>query len=361
MVSTSEFKEFTFDEVFMRVAASGKKLQTAEYQKFGTFPIVDQGQKLVVAFTDNAQRLQIPPDDGYVIFGDHTRIVKFVSFPFVIGADGVQILKSRSGFSAQYLAAFLSSLSIPSTGYNRHYKFLKDLSFYCPPFKEQVEIVNALSNAVALVESLDALITKKRDMKQAAMQQLLTGHTRLPGFTEAWTEIAYNEITWHKAGNGSLIKGKVYQDSGMDRVPAFSASGQDVWCEVAEYFEPGLVISAVGSRCGKVFRANGSWTAIANTHVLFAEKSRCDIDFLWLRVNEEKFWVKGGTGQPFVLVRETLKRRDLWPAVDEQAAIARVLLDMEAEISALVAQREKAELVKLGMMQELLSGRVRLV
>jgi len=248
-----------------------------------------------------------------------------------------------------------------STRYNITKTNLLNGRFLLPPLAEQQAIAEALSDADALVESLDSLIAKKRDMKQAAMQQLLTGRTRLPGHTDKWTEIDYNELTWHRAGNGSLIKGKVYQESGADRIPAFSASGQDVWCDVAEYTEPGLVISAVGSRCGKVFRASGAWTAIANTHVLFAKEDICSTDFLWLRVNEEKFWVKGGTGQPFVLVRESLKRRELWPNRDEQVQIAQVLMDMDAEIDALVAQREKAELLKQGMMQELLSGRVRLV
>jgi type I restriction enzyme S subunit len=247
-----------------------------------------------------------------------------------------------------------------STRYNLAKTNLLNGRFLLPPKREQQVIAEALSDADAAIESLDALIAKKRDMKQAAMQQLLTGRTRLPGFAKAWREMAYNELTWHRAGNGALIKGKVYQSPGVGRISAFSASGQDVWCEFADYSEPGLVISAVGSRCGKVFRAAGKWTAIANTHVLFSDQERCDLDFLWYRVNDENFWVKGGTGQPFVLVRESLKQVQVWPEVNEQRAIAEVLSDMDDEIDALVARREKAELVKQGMMQSLLTGKVRL-
>ena len=230
-----------------------------------------------------------------------------------------------------------------------------------PPLEEQEAIAEALSDADSAIEALDALIAKKRDVKQAAMQQLLTGRTRLPGFSGNWIPIAYNELTTHRSGNGSLIKGKLDQSRQGGKYQGFSASGPDIWCDFAEYSGLGLVISAVGSRCGKVFRADGEWTAIANTHVLFADQKSCDTDFLWRRVNDEDFWVKGGTGQPFVLVKETLKRVDDWPQVDEQRAIAEVLSHIDTEINALASERDKTQLVKQGMMQELLTGRVRLI
>ena len=78
-------------------------------------------------------------------------------------------------------------------------------------------------------------------------------------------------------------------------------------------------------------------------------------------MNDEDFWLKGGTGQPFVLVRRTLERPLLLPPVNEQQAIASVLRDMDAEIQTLESRLAKARAVKEGMMQNLLTGRVRLV
>jgi type I restriction enzyme S subunit len=93
------------------------------------------------------------------------------------------------------------------------------------------------------------------------------------------------------------------------RISAFvrdSAWISDVWVTAADYNQPGIVISAVGARCGKTFFAEGEWTTIANTQVLLPGQ---DIEprWLWYRTNDEDFWIRGGTAQPFVKVRETLR------------------------------------------------------
>jgi type I restriction enzyme S subunit len=235
------------------------------------------------------------------------------------------------------------------------------ISISLPPLEEQRAIAEVLSDADAYVESLDALIEKKKNIKQAVMQELLTGKTRLQGFDDEWIWLPLGDVVSHKAGNGSLIKGKLFSSPAQGKAKGFSASGQDVWCDEAEYGGDGLVVSAVGSRCGKVFRASGEWTAIANTHVLLPKKGKCDADFIWFIINDEDFWKKGGSGQPFVLMKDSLNQKIKIPAFEEQQAIAEILSDIDAEIDALIAQRDKAELIKQGMMQELLSGRTRLV
>jgi restriction endonuclease S subunit len=247
------------------------------------------------------------------------------------------------------------------TIYHLYGRELAPLKIGLPPLEEQQAIAEVLSDADAYVESLDALIEKKKNIKQAVMQELLTGKTRLQGFDDEWIWLPLGDVVSHKAGNGSLIKGKLFSSPAQGKAKGFSASGQDVWCDEAEYGGDGLVVSAVGSRCGKVFRASGEWTAIANTHVLLPKKGKCDADFIWFIINDEDFWKKGGSGQPFVLMKDSLNQKIKIPAFEEQQAIAEILSDIDAEIDALIAQRDKAELIKQGMMQELLSGRTRLV
>jgi type I restriction enzyme S subunit len=143
-------------------------------------------------------------------------------------------------------------------------------------------------------------------------------------------------------------------------VAGHTASGPDLMLDFFEQDGDAIIISAVGSRCGKSFRARGKWSAIANTHVLRCREG-LDVDFAFIFMNDEDFWLKGGTGQPFVLVRRTLERPLLLPPVNEQQAIASVLRDMDAEIQTLESRLAKARAVKEGMMQNLLTGRVRLV
>ena len=174
-----EWEVATFSEVFRKVNAKSFQVQTSEYQTTGIFPIVDQGQDAVIGFSDNAdKRFQCPPD-GVVIFGDHTCIVKFVDFDFIVGADGTQILAAKAGQCARFHALHLKFSGIETTGYNRHFKFLKERIFVSPPLPEQTAIAAVLFDMDAELAALEQRRDKTRALKQAMMQELLTGRTRL--------------------------------------------------------------------------------------------------------------------------------------------------------------------------------------
>lgn len=238
-----------------------------------------------------------------------------------------------------------------------------------PPLAEQQAIAQALSDADALVESLDALITKKRDMKQAAMQQLLTGRTRLPGFTDDWREERLGDICeivmgqspesrhYNRAGNGlPLIQGNA--DIANRRTI------QRVWTTSApKRAEAGDVLLTVRAPVGAVGRASAE--VCLGRGVCAVKSNEVVSDFLFhALVAGEPRWSALEQGSTFTAAngRDVADFTVCVPEQhSEQQAIAEVLSDMDDEIDALVAQREKAELVKQGMMQELLSGRVRLV
>lgn len=238
---------------------------------------------------------------------------------------------------------------------------LKKIRMPRPPKPEQRAIAEALSDVDGLLGGLDRLIAKKRDLKQAAMQQLLTGQTRLPGFHGEWEVTKFEKVVRHHAGNSTLIKGRLPSSEAAGLFPAYSASGQDVWCDHFEHEGDAIVVSAVGSRCGKAFSASGRWCAIANTHVVWPNSAKIDGRFLAYFINDENFWQKSGTGQPFVLFAKTFARPLRLPELPEQTAIAEVLTEMDAELAALEQRREKTRALKQAMMQELLTGRTRLV
>lgn len=238
---------------------------------------------------------------------------------------------------------------------------LREMPVPVPPLAEQEAIAGVLGDVDALVVALDRLISKKRDLTQAAMQQLLTGKTRLRGFQGEWKQTTFGSVVRHHAGNSALIKGKLPSSEATGLFPAYSASGQDVWCDHFEHEGDAIVVSAVGSRCGKAFVASGKWCAIANTHVVWPNAEKIDWRFLAFFINDEDFWQKSGTGQPFVLFAKTFARPLCLPTLTEQTAIAAALSDMDTEIAALEARRNKTRDLKQAMMQELLTGKTRLV
>ncbi|HHW63125.1 MAG TPA: hypothetical protein GX403_04070 [Rhodocyclaceae bacterium] len=169
-----------FNDVLERLNVKAHQLQTSDYQTVGLHPVVDQGQQPVVGYSDEGERRFPCPPGGVVVFGDHTCIVKFVDFDFLVGADGTQVLRARPDHNTRFLAYELQREGIQQTGYNRHYKFLKERRFKMPPLVEQTAIATLLSDLDAELAALEARRDKTRALKQGMMQELLTGRTRLP-------------------------------------------------------------------------------------------------------------------------------------------------------------------------------------
>ncbi|WP_369066169.1 restriction endonuclease subunit S [Kocuria carniphila] len=138
--------------------------------------------------------------------------------------------------------------------------------------------------------------------------------------------------------SSGLIKGQASDTSAPGLVPAFSASGQDVWVPstVRHETRPGIVLSAVGAQCGKVFFANYSeWSTVANTYAwTFSNISYPK--FVWYLLSTDNFWDKGGAAQPYVKIPESLNKHVFCPVWDDQKKIADYLDHETAEIDAFI-------------------------
>ncbi len=143
---------------------------------------------------------------------------------------------------------------------------------------------------------------------------------------------------------GQTTKNKVSDEYIEGLYPAFSASGQDVWMEDYEFNTEGVVLSAVGARCGKTFKADGKWGVVANTHCLFPNQD-VSRDYLWWLTNNEDWWEKGGTAQPFVKVSDSLARKIAFPNLQEQIVISEFLKHETRKIDELI--QEQQQLIEL--------------
>ncbi len=245
-----------------------------------------------------------------------------------------------------------------------------------PPTKaEQEAIAAALSDVDALIAGLDRLITKKRDLKQAAMQQLLTGQVRLPGFSGEWEVKRIAEIAVLSSERNVV---------GLD-LPVLTCSKHLGFVDSLGYFKNQVFSEDTSTykviRKGQIgYPANhveeGSIglqnlyqvALVSPIYVVFSVSEGIDSYFLHrvLKLDSYRQRFKAATTSS-VDRRGSLR----WPAFSEitvsipplieQTAIAAILSDMDAEIAALEARRDKTRLLKQGMMQELLTGRVRLV
>jgi len=163
----NDHSETPFEEAFISVPVGKRKIQESEYNPTGSICVVDQGQSLVSGYTDRDDLLI---DDGpYIIFGDHTRIVKYADFPFVTGADGVRLYKASANFEPEYLFLFLRSSDLPADGYGRHSKYLKELAVPNLDRDEQRQITTRLKAQLAEVETArQAVHVQLREMTKLA-------------------------------------------------------------------------------------------------------------------------------------------------------------------------------------------------
>ena len=183
----------------------GRKYQilARDIAQTGEFPVVDQGQEFIAGYYDDQEKL-IDFDLPLVIFGDHTRCFKYVDFPFVLGADGTKVLvPNKDLYDPKFYYFALMALEVPSRGYNRHFKILKERSLPLPPLPEQKKIAHILSTVQRAVEAQERIIQTTTELKKTLMHKLFTEGTR--GDPQKQTEIGPVPESWEVVPLGDVL------------------------------------------------------------------------------------------------------------------------------------------------------------
>lgn len=260
-------------------------------------------------------------------------------------------------------------------------KILGETELSLPPLNEQHRIASALTNIDNLISSLCKLIEKKMNIKQGAMQQLLTGKTRLKGFNEPWMEHTIDEL--FDLGNG-------YTPSKSN--PAYWTNGTIPWFRMEDIRTNGRILKdSIQHVTPEAVKGNGlypkysiilSTTATIGEHALLIANSLANQQFIFLnrKVNRRDMidiiffyhycfilgkWCRDNinAGGLLAVNMDDLKNHSIYipKSIAEQQAIATILTKMDDEITALEAKKAKYEAIKQGMMQQLLTGKIRLI
>ena len=148
----------SFTELISDRTKDGIKLPTNEYNQSGLTAIIDQGQEFIAGYSDETEGAFT--DVPAIIFGDHTRVFKYVDFPFFLGADGVKVLKANQEINYKYLYYYFLQAKFPNTGYARHFKWLKELQIPLPPLETQENIAAVLDKCTALIAKHKLMLEK---------------------------------------------------------------------------------------------------------------------------------------------------------------------------------------------------------
>lgn len=186
--------EYICFESCLNKIPKAKQVTTKEYNSGTKYPIISQEDKLISGYCDDESML-FHVYKPVIIFGDHTRVLKYIDFDFVVGADGVKIISPKENLNAKFLLYFLTWYNIPNLGYSRHYKLLKELDIPVPPLSTQFSIVSELDKINELIRLKKEQLKDYDNLAQSI-------------FYEMFGDPVVNEKGWEvkKLGEVSMIK-----------------------------------------------------------------------------------------------------------------------------------------------------------
>lgn len=292
------------------------KIQRKDFLAEGLLPVIDQGQEEVAGYTNDVSHAysgNLP----VVLFGDHTRAFKYVDRPFALGADGVKVLAPRAGFSAKFLYYYFLSRDIPSRGYSRHFKFLKefDIPLFAP--SEQSRVVELLDEADRLRR-----LRREADAKAARILPVL--------FLKMFGDPATNPKGFRKKPLGSLIKvksGNFLPAKDMAQggaYPVYGGNGINGYHDSYMFDDRQVVLGRVGAYCGAVHYSEPK--AWITDNALYVSERLEPLDDYYLVAALEQANLNhyaGRAGQPLISGNRIYPVEILVPPEDIQARFAK--------------------------------------
>jgi hypothetical protein len=187
--SISDVRVSAFADLFDPVSNERRQVKQSDYKNSGRFPVVDQGEEIVGGFIDDDDLLFDGPLP-VIVFGDHTRRLKFIDFPFVVGADGTKLFHCKKSVLPRYGFYHLQAAEFRNRGYARHFGELKKVKFWLPSVQQQERIVKMLDEQFSHLEAslavADAIEKKALAFRRSLLHAAFTGE-----LTKEWREGTY--------------------------------------------------------------------------------------------------------------------------------------------------------------------------
>ena len=175
----------TSENIFTEISSNNKKIKQKDYLIEGKIPVIDQGKNFIGGYTNNTKMDLYKKELPVTIFGDHTLNLKYIDFPFVIGADGVKVLKTINFYNSKFLYYCIKNLNLKSLGYRRHFPILKLEKFQFPPLEEQKRIVEKLDSLFEKTGRIKEIIEEVKE-KTSLRREVVLSKAFTGELTEKW-------------------------------------------------------------------------------------------------------------------------------------------------------------------------------
>ena len=368
------------------------KIQRKDFKEEGIYPIVSQEKDFINGYWDNEDDL-FRVEKPVVIFGDHTQIIKFVDFDFVLGADGVKILKPQDKIDPKYFYYFLQNVDLGSLGYARHYRLLKEINVAYPKsLPEQQRIVSILDEAFATIAKAKANaeqnLKNAKELFESYLQGVFDPSTRSgQGKGDGWEEKKLGEVfeikppkkeAREKLSDNELVSFLPMEDLGVcenEIKPVKERPLKDVAGSYT-YFAENDVLLAKITPCfenGKLGVAKNLINGIgfgSSEYIVFRSDGNIEPEFLFYFLSRNSFreegrkFMSGAVGHKRVSKDWIENYRFSFPkSKEEQQTIVRQLDALRAETQKLEAVYQKKiddlEELKKSILQKAFAGELR--
>lgn len=334
-----------FTDIFDDVTKQGRKIPTNEYLERGMHPIIDQGQKEIAGYSNEEAGLFC--DVPAIIFGDHTRVIKCVDTPCFLGADGVKLLKAKkSNANYKYLFYALSSADIPNTGYNRHFKWLKEVEIPTHTENEQNDIV-------AVLDKVSGLIALRKQQLQT-LDELVKAR-----FVELFGDYRINEKGFDCKKGSELFKfssGKFLpEEKRLDEgVPVYGGNGIAWYTSECLVDYPTIIIGRVGAQCGNIHAVTTPVWITDNAIYIKEQKTKAyTLEFLTELMRMMDFYQYADfSGQPKITQKPLETLDYIMPPIELQTQFATFVEQTDKSKLAIQQSLDKLETLKKSLMQK---------
>lgn len=365
-------------EAYINVTSSWKKLKQKDYLLNGEYPVIDQG-KIEIGGYSNDTNLIYDMELPVIVFGDHTRNIKYIDFTFIQGADGVKVLKPKDNWYPKCFYYALLSVPLQDFGYRRHFPVFQKYSIPLPPFQEQERIVDRIESLFSKLDEAKEKIQMSLDSfenrKSSILYKAFSGE-----LTKKWREengIKFDE--WEELNLDSVINRVNEKFDPQDNESKYKYIG-------LEHLEKnngiiGYGLSEEVKSIKSVFKKGNilygrlrpylnkhdiaKFDGICSTDILvYSNKENCIseyVNFLMDTIGFIEFAVKNSKGinLPRVSDKSLSQYRLLLPPLEEQKEIVRILdtiFDKEQDIQQLIDLIEKVDLMKKSILARAFRG-----
>ncbi|ELV8588855.1 restriction endonuclease subunit S [Vibrio parahaemolyticus] len=314
----AHWKVLPFIDAVKDATSGNKKLPKQKYSEEGIYPIVDQGQAQFGGYTDE-ESLLCKSSNPTIVFGDHTRAFKYVTVPFVLGADGAKVLEPKiENLDKRFLFHYLKQLNIESAGYSRHFKFLKETFVPVPPLDEQ-------KNIAAILDKADDIRQKRKQAIDLADEFLRSV------FLEMFGDPVTNPKGWEVTTCGETFKlssGKGLTAKNMDKDGNYLVyGGNGINGKHSEYMfeEPQLIIGRVGVYCGSIHITEKKSWVTDNAMYIKEYLKKVNIIFLAQLLDLANLnQYAGKAAQPLISGNRIYPLEIIFPPIEEQERFAKI-------------------------------------